>query len=326
MTSHSPLRLESMHGPMRRRVIQSLGLLSAAPWLACAESSAAVSPLSLPLHVRELVNHIGTSVPDVTRSATFYSHLFQSGTILGQEKPALRYEINFHPGALSIGPLRSAGAGAGPGASAAAGAAAGAASEQMRPYIDHFAILTQPFDATAWRARLVEEKVRNFAAGSFVVIGGLSVQLLGGRAPRPSGPSKTPPPAAAAGGFNPMPPLFNGQPLVNPHGFEHLTLQIADLDASAALFRRLFGLTPHTPSTGRRLFQVADIRLELREAPSGERPVIEAFAIRVAPFDAGQLRAALERLGATVEPVEKTAKRTILRFADPDGINCELWA
>ena len=123
-----------------------------------------------------------------------------------------------------------------------------------------------------------------------------------------------------------MPPLFNGQPIVSPHGFEHLTVHVADLDASAALFERLFGLTPHTPSPGLRLFRVADIRLELREAPSGERPTIKTFAIRTAPFDPGRVRAALETLGATVEPHETSAKRTILRFADPDGIDCELWA
>ena len=321
MASPSPMRLQSMHALMRRRVIQSLGLLTAAPWLARAEPSPAASPLPLPLHVRELVNHIGTSVPDVTRSATFYSHLFQGGTILGQVKPALRYEINFHPGALSIGPLRSAGA--------------AGQSEETHPYIDHFCIATQPFDATAWRKRLVEEKIRNFAGGSFVVIGGVSVQLIGGRAERPPGaeragsaqrPAGAKPPAAAAGGFNPMPALFNGKPIVSPHGFEHLTVHVADLDASAALFTRLFGLAAHAPSPGARNFRVADIRLELREAPSGERPSIKTFAIRVAAFDPSRVRAALEELGAKVEPVETSGERKILRFADPDGIECELWA
>src|SRR6185437_9347 len=279
-------------------------------------------PLPLPLNVRELVNHIGTSVPDVTRSATFYSHLFQGGTIPGQEKPALRYEINFHPAALSIGPLMPARAG-----------------EETHPYIDHFCLLTEPFDATAWRARLVEEKVRNFASGSFVVIGGISVQLLGARAGRPpaaehAGGARrapaakpaagaTPPAPAGGGGFKPMAPLFNGQPLVSPHGFEHLTLHVADLDAAAALFERLFGLIPHAPSPGLRLLRVAHVRVELRQAPSSERPSIKTFAIRVAPLDHGRVRSALEDLGAKVEPTETSSKRTILRFTDPDGINCE---
>ncbi|HXS26508.1 MAG TPA: VOC family protein [Steroidobacteraceae bacterium] len=331
MTLPSP-RLAPPHALIRRRVIQSLGLLTAAPWLVRADPDAAVLPLPLPLHVRELVNHIGTSVADVTRSATFYSHLFQGGTLLGQEKPALRYEINFHPGALSIGPLRS-------------GTSEG--GEQTHPYIDHFCITTHPFDAAAWRARLDEEKLRHFAGGSFVVIGGISVQLLGGRAApapgaqhapgaqRASGANpaasatrsarQTPPPPAAAGGFKPMPPLVTGRSIVSPHGFEHLMLHVADLDASARLFERLFGLAPHTPSPGQRLFQLADIRLALRQAPSGERPSIKAFAIRVAAFDPGRVRTALEGLGARVGPLEKSAHRTILRFADPDGIDCELW-
>lgn len=315
MTRPTLPRLDSMQALSRRRMIQRLGLLTAAPWLARAAPHSAEAPLALPLHVRELVNHIGTSVVDVTRSATFYSRLFQGGTLLGQEKPALRYEINFHPGALSIGPLRSAGAGP-------AGAAAG-----THPYIDHFCILARPFDAAAWRARLDEEKLRNFAGGSFVVIGGISVQLFGGRArvsktPRPAAA----PAAAAGGGFKPMKPLFEGRSLVTPRGFDHLTLHVADLDASAALFERLFGLTPRAPSPGLRAFEVGDTRLALREATSGERPTIEAFAIRVAPYDAGRVGAALEELGAKVEPLDKTARRTILRFADPDGIHCELHA
>ncbi|MGH8218785.1 MAG: VOC family protein [Steroidobacteraceae bacterium] len=323
MASPSPLPPDSIHALTRRRLLQSLGLLSTAPWLARAEPARAASSLRLPLHVTQLVNHIGTSVRDVTRSATFYSHLFQGGRLLGQEKPALRYEINFHPGAVSIGPLRSQGANA-----------------QTQPYIDHFAIATRPYDAMAWRARLDEEKLRNFAGGSFVVIGGVSVQLLGGRVEPPPGakhasgpgrPAGEPharkgPPPAAGGGFNPMPALFEGQALVSPHGFEHLTLHVADLDASARLFERLFGLVPQAPSAGLRRFRVADIRLELRQTPSGERPSIKAFAIRVAPFDAGRVRAALEALGAKVEPLERRAQRTVLPFADPDGIDCELWA
>lgn len=301
-----------MHSPVRRHVIQSLGLLTAAPWFTRAASNAAPSPLPLPLHVKELVNHIGTSVPDVRRAASFYSHLFQGGTLFGQEEPALRYEINFHPGSLSIGPLRSNGAGAAP------------AGAQRHPYIDHFCILANPFAASAWRARLDEEKVRNFAGGTFVVIGGISVQLFGGRAERPAASKPAPPPAG--GGFKPMAPLFEGPSIVRPQGFEHLTLHVADLDSSVALFERLFGLAPHAPSPGLRVFRAAGIRLELRAAQPGETPSIKAFAIRVAPYDPPRVRAALERLGANVEPVEKRGNRTVLRFADPDGIDCELWA
>lgn len=295
--------------PQRRRLIQSLGLLTAAPWLARAEPTPDAAPLRLPLHLTQLVNHIGTSVPDVTRSATFYSHVFQGGRLLGQEKPALRYEIEFHPGSVSIGPLRTG-------------------TAETHPYIDHFCLIARPFDAAAWRARLAEEMVRDFAGGSFVVIGGISVQLFGGRTEPPAGkPStqrKSPP--AAAGGFSPMAPLYAGESLVRPHGFEHLTLHVADLEASAALFEKLFGLTAKAPSSDVRLLQLEDTRIELRRIASGERPGIETFAIRVAAFDPGRVREALEGLGAKPGPIEKTAKRTILRFADPDGIECELWA
>ncbi|MGH8259203.1 MAG: VOC family protein, partial [Steroidobacteraceae bacterium] len=243
------------------------------------------------------------SVPDVARSATFYSHLFQGGRLLGQKTPALRYEIDFHPGALSIGPLRPS-----------------AAGESSHPFIDHFCVVARAFDGAAWRARLDEMKVRHFAGGSFVDIGGISVQLFGARQPRRRG--KAPP----GGGFEPMPPLYSGDPLVRPHGFEHVTLHVANLDAAAARFHELFGLESHAGASGEVSFRLGAIRLGLRQAGAGETPVIAAFAIKVAPFDPQHVAHALEALGARVEPLEKSGRRTVLRFADPDGIRCSLRA
>jgi catechol 2,3-dioxygenase-like lactoylglutathione lyase family enzyme len=304
----SPPRLDAAPpSTTRRRLLkQGLGILAAAPWLADAATTAA-SPLRLPLHLVQLVNHIGTAVPDVAKSATFYSHLFDGARILGQRKPALRYEINFFPGALSIGPLS---------------AAAGGPKEHA--LIDHFCVVAQPFDGAAWRARLDRDQVRYFAGGSFVNIGGVAVQLFGARVPTAKGKrgaGKAPP----GGGFAPMPPLYTGQPLVKAHGFEHLMLHVSDLRAASGRFRTLFGLTPLESSPGRIFFRVGTVRVGLEQAASGEKPGIAAFAIKVAAFDPGRVGQALEALGARVEPAERSGKRTILRFADPDGIRSELW-
>jgi catechol 2,3-dioxygenase-like lactoylglutathione lyase family enzyme len=289
----------------RRLFLQTCGALAAAPWATRAVAATAAAPLPLPLHLSQLVNHIGISVPDVTKSATFYSHLFDGSRISGQEKPSLRYIINFYPGAMSVGDLR--------------GAAGGA---QRQPLIDHFCVAAEPYDQAAWRARLEQEGIRYFAGGSFIDIDSIPVQLVGGRS------SATPrrPPAGGGGGFMPMPPLFAGQPLVKAHGFEHVMLHVSDLDAATAAFRKLFGLVPHTSGASEVFFSVGAVRLGLRKAADGEKPSIASYAIKVAKFDRSRVSDGLEVLGAMVERGGKRERRTVLRFADPDGINCELWA
>ncbi|MGB6452785.1 MAG: VOC family protein [Steroidobacteraceae bacterium] len=290
----------------RRVFLQTCGALAAAPWAARAVADTAAAPLQLPLHLTQLVNHIGISVTDVTKSATFYSHLFDGSKISGQEKPSLRYIINFYPGAMSVGDLR--------------GAAGGA---QTQPLIDHFCVAAEPYDPAAWRARLDQEGFRYFAGGSFVNIDSIPVQLVGGR--RSAAPRR-PPPAGGGGGFMPMPPLYTGQPLVKAHGFEHVMLHVSDLDASTAAFRKLFGLVPHKSGASEVFFSVGAVRLGLRKAADGEKSSIASYAIKVAKFDRSRVSDGLEALGAKVEPAAARERRTVLRFADPDGIKCELWA
>ncbi len=290
----------------RRLFLQACGALAATPWAARVVAAAAAAPLQLPLHLSQLINHIGISVPDVTKSATFYSHLFDGSRISGQEQPSLRYIINFYPGAMSVGDLQ--------------GAAGGA---QTQALIDHFCVAAEPYDSAAWRARLDQDGIRYFAGGSFVSIDSIPVQLIGGRS---SAAPRRPPPAGGGGGFKPMPPLYTGQPLVKAQGFEHVMLQVSDLDAATAAFRKLFGLVPHRSGASEVFLSVGTVRLGLRKAADGEKPSIASYAIRVAKFDRSRVSDGLEALGAKVEPAPHRERRTVLRFADPDGIACELWA
>ncbi len=290
----------------RRLFLQTCGALAATPWARGAVAATAPAPLSLPLHLSQLVNHIGISVPDVTRSATFYSHLFDGSRISGQEKPSLRYIINFYPGAMSVGDLQ--------------GAAGGA---QTQALIDHFCVAAEPYDSAAWRARLEQEGIRYFAGGSFISIESIPVQLIGGRS---SAAPRRPPPAGGGGGFKPMPPLYTGEPLVKAQGFERVMLRVSDLDAATAAFRKLFGLVPHPSGSSEVFFHVGAVRLGLRRAADGEKPSIASYGIKVARFDRSRVSDGLEALGAKVEPAQHRERRTVLRFADPDGIACELWA
>lgn len=306
----------------RRHLLQGLGALAAAPWLVHADAAAAataagVAPLHLPLHLSQMVNHIGISVTDVKRSATFYSHLFAQPHLLGQEKRALRYLIDFNPGSVSIGPLATTGPGA-----------------HAHPFIDHFAVSAQPFNLAAWRARLTALSVPYFAGGTFVNLNGVDLQLLGGRA---GTPHRRPPKGAAPGGFMPMTPLYAGEPLLKAHGFERVTLAMANLGAATETLRTLFGLAPHRTDSGQVFFRIRGIELRLDHAPDGVSR-IASFAIKVEPFDKAKVGEALTALGATLPHARGPApgpfgRRTaplvgnpaVLAFSDPDGIACELW-
>lgn len=300
----------------RRRALQGLGALTAAPWIARAAEGA--SPLRLPLHLTQMVNHIGISVPDVTKSATFYSHLFDGPHLLGQRKPALRYLISFYPGALSIGPLRAGGSGG-----------------HAHAFIDHFAVSARPFDLAAWRARLDERKLHFFAGGSFVKVNGVDVQVLGGHEGTARRHARKGP---AGAGFERMPALYTGEPLVKAHGFKHVVLQMSNVDAATETFRTLFGLPPHRMDSGRVRFRVGSIDLELEDAPSGPSR-IAAFGIKVSPFERKKVSAAIEALGAKIPSARGrggfgpfarraaplVANPAVLAFLDPNGIQCELW-
>jgi catechol 2,3-dioxygenase-like lactoylglutathione lyase family enzyme len=309
----------------RRCVLRSLGALAAAPgWARAAETSrAAVAPLGLPLELRQIVNHIGISVPDVVASARFYSHLFDGPKIVGQTTPALRYSISFYPGAMAIGGLKTSGTGE-------SGDSASASGSQ-RAFIDHFCVAAVPFDLAAWRDRLGEEGLRFFARGTFVDVAGIPVQLLGGHepGPRPESPGPAGPQApkgAADGGFHPMPPLYAGRPLVEAHGFEYVSLHVPDVEEAAALFGKLFGLTPQRVPHGGIAFRLGATALRLGKAASAEKPRIASYAIRVSKFDRARLTDELRALGAAVKSRPEHEDRAVLRFADPDGIECELRA
>jgi len=293
----------------RRCVVQGLGVLAAAPWLAGAAETAStgVAPLPLPLALRQIVNHIGISVPDVVASARFYSHLFDGPKLLGQVKPALRYSIGFYPGAMAIGGLSPSGGG------------------PPHAFIDHFCVAAAPFDLAAWRTRLGAERLRFFAQGTFVEVAGIPVQLLGGHEPSAHPAGAAAPKGAPGGGFHPMPPLYSGEPLVQAHGFAYVTLQVSDPDEATALFRKLFGLTARRTTAAGIALSLGDVELRLEPAAAAEKARIASYAIRVSPFDRSRLADQLTALGATIRATSGHPHRPVLRFADPDGIQCELW-
>jgi catechol 2,3-dioxygenase-like lactoylglutathione lyase family enzyme len=247
-----------------------------------AEPTAAQIAAALPLDTLGL-EHIGTVVPDVTRAARFYSRVFNPVLYKERDEP-LRYYVTLDPGYIALG----------------------SRANEARAFIDHDCALLESYDRAAMAKRLEAD---GLPAGRFGVIpdpDGLGLQLLGA-------------PGGLAGTTVPAGQLVEGEPLLRPRGLRFVVRYVADLERSAAFYRRFFG--PETPEDGGGLaFSAAHTRWIVRAAPAGEAPRIDRFGVNVAHFDASAVARGLESLGARVV----TNAPQGLHFRCPDGLGVEL--
>jgi catechol 2,3-dioxygenase-like lactoylglutathione lyase family enzyme len=280
-----------------RRAVLATGLCCAtAAWLgraptalAQAASNAALPPPSdaqvaaaLPLDTYGL-EHLGTVVPDVTRAAKFFGAVFNP-VLYKEREPPLRYYVTLDPGYIALGSREN----------------------ETRAFIDHDCALLERYDRAAMAARLVKE---GLPPGRFGVVpdpDGLGLQLLG-------------PPGGLAPSTELAGRLVDGEPLVRPRGLAHVVYHVADLDRSAAFYRKFFGRETRDEE-GRLVFQAAHTAWILERAPEGTAPRIDRFGVNVARFDAAAVARGLEKLGARVVAAEAKG----LHFRSPEGLGVEL--
>jgi len=246
------------------------------------EPTATQVAAALPLDTLGL-EHIGTVVPDVTRSARFFSRVFNPVLYKERDEP-LRYYVTLDPGYVALG----------------------SRADEPRAFIDHDCALLKSYDRAAMAKRLEAD---GLPAGRFGVIpdpDGLGLQLLGV-------------PGGLAGTTVPAGRLVEGEPLLRPRGLTFVVRYVADLERSAAFYRRFFG--PETPEDGGGVaFRAAHTRWIVRAVPADEAPRIDRFGVNVAHYDASAVVRGLESLGARV--VSNTPER--LHFRCPDGLGVEL--
>jgi catechol 2,3-dioxygenase-like lactoylglutathione lyase family enzyme len=237
---------------------------------------------ALPLDTLGL-EHIGTVVPDVTRAARFYSSVFNPVLYKERDEP-LRYYVTLDPGYIALG----------------------SRANETRAFIDHDCALLKAYDRAAVARRLEAD---GLPAGRFGVIpdpDGLGLQLLGV-------------PGGLAGSTVPAGRLVEREPLVRPRGLAYVVRHVADLERSAAFYRRFFGA--ETPDDGGGIaFRAAHTRWILRPAPAGEAPRIDRFGVYVAHYDEPAVTRGLEALGARI--VSAVPQR--VHFRCPDGLGVEL--
>ena len=279
------VRLARRQAIFGRRTLLTAALGAAAWQLAGPGRARAQSSAGsqLPLHTTGL-EHLGLLVSDVARAGQFYGRVFNPA-LYKEREGALRYYVTLGVGYVAIGAARD------------------------RPtQIDHYCALVEHYD----RDRMAEAlRTAGLEAGRFGMIpdpDGLDLQLLG----TPGGLAKSTEPAGK---------ITDDAPLVTPRGLAEIALRVSSLDRALPFYRAFFG-HESARSTERATFDVAGTRLELRAVRSGERPRIDRFVVKVAPFDRDTVGTQLMKLGAKIDADEPGR----LGFTDPDGIGAALVA
>ena len=261
---------------------EALAMFAAAPAALSAQGSS-----QLPLRTSGL-EHVGFTVPDPQKSATFYGRIFDP-QIFQEMMPPLRYYCRLGIGYVAFGP----------GANAPA-------------RIDHFCATVEDFRLDDMRAELKTHGFNLTGSASFNAVAdtdGIRTQFMA----TPGGLLPT---------IIPSTRVTQDDAICEAVGLDHVVLQVPDPEKSAAFYGRLFGKeTARERAPERIWFTAARTRLGLEKMVQGQMPRIDRFGIRVAAFDRNAIARKLGAVGVTVLP---STDANVLRFRDADGFSVEL--
>lgn len=118
--------------------------------------------------------------------------------------------------------------------------------------------------------------------------------------------------------------------MIRTHGLNHISLSVADLDASVAFYSTLFGVREYYRDENS--VQVlgpgeSDVLVFECRPSHGARGGIDHFGFRlVSPDDMADARAAVDAIGAKVlRQGEHGPGLPYLYIEDPDGYEIEIW-
>ena len=283
--------------------------LSAAASLSIFGSTARAqdTPSVLPLRTPK-VDHLDVVVPDVDASARFYMSVFNTKLHAQPFQGGFRYFILFgdlpadtrRVGYLAIGAAR--------GRATSIGHFCTSVFDYQR---DSMAIFAAIEEAVA-KAGLNKITRGSGVGGIFSDPDGIEVQFL-------------PAPDTLVTAAVPSELVEPNKGLVTPRGVDHVLLHVADLQKGVQFYRILYGMEATREKSPERVwFRIGDTRLGLEQAQPGQKPHIDHFGVKVAPFDRNAATAALTKLGATIASASN--EPGVLRFRDLDGITVELVA
>src|SRR5580704_18002148 len=104
-------------------------------------------------------------------------------------------------------------------------------------------------------------------------------------------------------------------PIFLPTGLDHILLNVADPEKSAAFYEKIFG--PVTQRNNNRIwFQAGKSRVGLLQTPAGQRAEVNHYCVSAEAFEYDAVVKKLEQAGAKVEAPEVAGTP---EFRDPDG-------
>jgi catechol 2,3-dioxygenase-like lactoylglutathione lyase family enzyme len=245
-----------------------------------AAAAAADSPLQF-----TALDHVEVSEPDSAKSAAFYARAF-GGPIWKNNKTPRRY--------VRLGPCYIA-------------------IEQGRePFgVDHFSAGIEGFQIADIHSYLEKRGIayKDYPSGKDLNVtdpDGIHVQLS---ADNTWGP-------LAVNTASPEPNTFDGQPIFQPTGLDHILLNVSDAEKSATFYEKIFGAVTQR-NNNRIWFQVGRSRIGLLQAPAGQHPGVNHFCVAAGAFDYDSATKKLAEINARVEKPEAAGAP---EFHDLDGL------
>jgi predicted enzyme related to lactoylglutathione lyase len=288
----------------RRAFMAGIGATAILPTFGAAVARGQQPAPLLPLNTPK-VDHLDIIVPDVAAAARFYMGVFKTTLHAQPFQGGFRYFIllgdlpeNRQVGYVAIGDSRGRGT-----------------------YIGHFctSVFNYRRDSAALFSALADA-VAKAGLGTLTTGGG-----IGGIFSDPDGIEIQflPAPDTLVTAAVPSDLVEPHKGLVTPRGVDHALLHVANLEKGVQFYQILYGAPAIREKNPERVwFRIGDTRLGLEQAAPGQKPHIEHFGIKVAPFDRAAVSAGLTKLGAQVIPAPD--EPAVLRFRDQNGISVEL--
>jgi hypothetical protein len=282
----------------RRTFITGMAAAACLPLLPAPANGQATTP-ALPLKNLGL-EHLDILVPDTAASARVYMKVFKTKLHEQPFQGSIRYFIllgdlpqNRQVGYIAIG-------------------AAG-----TRPTsIGHYCALAERYDRAGVAQALQAAGFSSGTGGGFGMLpdpDGIELQLFQ-------------PPAGLVTAAVPSTLVVENSGLVTPRGVDHVLLHVSDIEKSMPYYHLVYGTgirTTKQANPDRLWIELeANTRIGLQKAPSGQKPRIEHFCIKVAPFNREEVAAGLRQLGIRLLPSPDEPE--VLRFIDNNDITVEL--
>jgi len=276
----------------RRDTLTLLGALAATRGASAAEPGI-LQPATL--------DHVNLRVSNVTKSAEFYTALFDTPLL---RNPALRARPNLPPGEAIFLKM-------GEGYLVVSTAFA-----PDPPGLDHYSVGIRNYEQGKLATKLNDTGIAAEARSADVWVrdpDGTFIQLrtTGGWARQSAAPMQRP----------------NGGPSLSPLGMSRIVLRSADLARGGDFYGRVYGTEVASAATSRsRTFGLGDSSLELMSASANSSansgPGIDRMRIAIKDFNAETVGRALRERGIAIAG----SGAGLVRVSDPDGIGIELTA